>query len=139
MNIYSEKPSAVLTSRQLSHWLTEFHLSPRELTTEERSACAISDTYKDEQGEDHYQQAWTSIDAFYHHSYPLSESDYGPMVATIVRARYDANEVEAILNNYLADPENSEHLLEFQQLQQWRTQAKQVARMAINEASDYTK
>ena len=80
------------------------------------------------------EQGFECEEVEYCHKQPLSEADYGPMVTAIIRSRYDANEVEAILNNYLADSENSDHTAEFQQLQGWRAKAKRVARTIIDDA-----
>ncbi len=68
------------------------------------------------------------------HPLPLTEADYGKTVSAIVRSRYSEDDVEAIVNNYLADPEG--HTDEFMQLQQWRTTAKQVARRHIGEGEN---
>lgn len=62
----------------------------------------------------------------------LTAEGYPQIVAAIVRERYSADDVEAILNNYLADPEG--HGAEFTALQEWRAVAKQVAKELINSA-----
>lgn len=53
---------------------------------------------------------------------------YGPLVSAIVKAAYPSDEMEAVTNNYLANPENPEALAEFQNMQRWRAHAKQIAR-----------
>ena len=62
---------------------------------------------------------------------PLAE-DYAPLVSAIVREEYTQDDVEAIMNNYLADPEG--HKADFDELQAWRAKAKQVAREVIDAA-----
>ena len=117
------------TTKQLSGWLTEFHLDIRELTAQERQEYEIPDTYIDEQGVEHPQEAYTDTYAFYRHENPLTEDDYGAIVSTIVRAKYSADSVEAIMQNYIAS-KTSEHKAEWSELQAWRETAKELARIA---------
>lgn len=62
--------------------------------------------------------------------------EYAELVSSIIGTRYDASDVEAIMLNYiqaqesnsLLDPEQkAEYIEEYQQLQDWRTHAKEVA------------
>ena len=80
------------------------------------------------------QAPWQADEVEYNHKEALQKSDYGPMVSAIVRSEYSEDAVEAIVNNYLADPDG--HTEEFQQLQAWRTEAKQRAREVISSFSD---
>ena len=41
-----------------------------------------------------------------------------------IRERYSQDEVEAIINNYLDEPSNSQYLKEFQELQNYRKSVK---------------
>lgn len=67
----------------------------------------------------------------YNHKEQLSEAkDYGPMVSTIIRSRYSQDQVEALTQNYLADPKV--YKSEFDKLQQWRNFAKDTAKRVIN-------
>ena len=129
MNIYLTRPPRVETTKQLSGWLTEFHLDVRELTAQERQDFDIPDTYIDEQGVEHPQEAYTDTYAFYRHENPLTEDDYGAIVSTIVRAKYSADSVEAIMQNYITS-KTSEHKAEWSELQAWRETAKELARIA---------
>jgi len=131
MNIYLTRPPRVETTKQLSGWITEFHLDVRELTAQERQEYDIPDTYIDEQGVEHPQEAYTDVYAFYRHENPLTEEDYGAMVSAIVRARYSADDVEAIMQNYIAN-KTAEHRTEWQNLQDWRDEAKSYAHLAIS-------
>jgi len=63
-------------------------------------------------------------------------NNYPHIVSAIVRDRYSADDVEAIINNYLADPEG--HSEEFVALQQWRDVAKRTARELIETTQGYT-
>ena len=61
---------------------------------------------------------------------PLADEDYAPLVSAIVREEYTQDDVEAIMNNYLADPEG--HKEEFDRLQSWRAFAKETAYNVIH-------
>lgn len=50
------------------------------------------------------------------------------IIDTIIREKYSASQVEAIVNNYLADTTNEEYLKEFNDMQEWRKQAKSIAK-----------
>lgn len=50
------------------------------------------------------------------------------IIDTIIRERYSASQVEAIVNNYLSDTTNEEYLKEFNDMQEWRKQAKSIAK-----------
>ena len=66
---------------------------------------------------------WECEEVEYNHKEPISfEKDYGPMVSAIIRNRYTQDDVEAITQNYLADPDGRRE--EFETLQQWRETAK---------------
>lgn len=69
----------------------------------------------------------------YNHKEPLTEEkDYGPIVSTLIRAHYSQDQVEAITQNYLADPEG--HKGEFDDLQAWREECKRIAKALFNNA-----
>jgi len=66
----------------------------------------------------------------YNHKEPLTEEkDYGPMVSTLIRAHFSQDQVEAITQNYLSDPEG--HKQEFDDLQAWRVESKRIAKNVI--------
>lgn len=46
----------------------------------------------------------------------------------LIRLKYSASQVEAIVNNYLSDITNEEYLKEFNDMQEWRKQAKSIAK-----------
>lgn len=56
---------------------------------------------------------------------------YDDAVNREIRKRYPQQDVEAILNNYLAFPENPEHVEEFRQLQQYRVECKAFVKQMI--------
>ena len=70
----------------------------------------------------------------YNHKEPLTEDDYGKLVSCIIRGKYSEDDVEAIVNNYLDDPDG--HKSEFDELQKWRSIAKQRAREIIDSVAE---
>ncbi len=130
MNIYEQQPPVVATNKLLEGYVTYINLGARKLTKAERRENEIPDKMMDEEGNEVTKQAWTAHTIVYKHKDPLTEADYGPLVAAIVRSRYSADDVEAIMLNYSAD-QTEEHRLEFNQLQTWRQVAKEAAREAI--------
>lgn len=58
----------------------------------------------------------------------IVSTDKGEIVNNIIRERYSASQVEAIVNNYLSDTTNEEYLKEFNDMQEWRKQAKSIAK-----------
>ena len=61
---------------------------------------------------------------------PESEKQnaYGELVAMLVRKKYTQSDVEAIINNYLDDPGNSQYRAEFLALQVYRRECKDRAK-----------
>ena len=66
----------------------------------------------------------------YTHKEPLTEADYGPLVSTLVRARFSADDVEAIQLNYM-ESKTTEHKNQFAELKAWRATVKERAREVI--------
>lgn len=54
------------------------------------------------------------------------------IIAAIITAAYPSDEMQAIINNHLLDPTDEEHEAEFNEMQQWRTHAKEIASMVMN-------
>ena len=52
---------------------------------------------------------------------------YDELVKTLIRQQYKADKVEAIINNYLDEP-NVKHSAEFQELQAYRKECKAYAK-----------
>lgn len=61
-------------------------------------------------------------------SFPFT---YESLVASIVRSEYNEDAMQAVVNNYLLNPENAEHKLEFDTMQLWRQEAKTIAKQAV--------
>ena len=58
----------------------------------------------------------------------IISTDRGEMVNNIIRDKYSASQVEAIVNNYLSDTTNEEYLKEFNDMQEWRKKTKSIAK-----------
>ena len=58
------------------------------------------------------------------------------IIETFIREKYSASQVEAIVNNYLLDATNEEYLKEFNDMQEWRKQAKSIAKKIITFIKD---
>ena len=54
----------------------------------------------------------------------LKQKRYGKLVARLIREKYSQDEVEAIINNYLFDPQDETYRLEFSELQKYREECK---------------
>ena len=61
---------------------------------------------------------------------------YDDAVNKEIRKKYAQQDVEAILNNYLAFPENPEYVEEFRQLQQYRVECKAYVKQKKEEYGD---
>lgn len=61
-----------------------------------------------------------------HSSHSISE--ISELITSLIRERYSASQVEAIVNNYLADTTNEEYLKEFNDMQEWRKEVKSIAK-----------
>ena len=59
----------------------------------------------------------------------VQEDFYGQLVNQLIREKYSQSQVEAILNNYLNEPENEKYKQEFIALQSFRTECKEVAKI----------
>ena len=73
---------------------------------------------------------WECDEIFYNHTTPLTQDDYGPLVSTIIRGQYSEDQVEAITQNYLANPQ--EGAAELNDFQIWRNTAKATAKKIVN-------
>ena len=62
-------------------------------------------------------------------------TDYSTLVAAIVRTRFSADAVEAIVQNHLCE-ETEEHAQEWSELQDWRIEAKRMAREHLGNGSE---
>ena len=63
----------------------------------------------------------------------LHEELYGRIVEDELRKNYSQRDVEAIINNYLAEPDNEEYIAEFNKLQECRKAAKATAKAILDD------
>ena len=62
----------------------------------------------------------------------LYDSLYGRLVEIEIRKTQSQRDVEAILNNYLAEPENEKYVNDFKKLQEHRKLAKETAKAILD-------
>ena len=58
------------------------------------------------------------------------------LINAFVREKYSASQVEAIVNNYLLDATNEKYLKEFNDMQEWRKEVKDIAKKIITFIKD---
>lgn len=58
------------------------------------------------------------------------------LISAFIREKYSVSQVEAIVNNYLLDMSNEEYLKEFNDMQEWRKEAKSIAKKIITFTKD---
>ncbi len=75
---------------------------------------------------------WECDEVEYNHKEPLSKDSYGHLVSALVRAKYSADEIEAIQQNYL-ESKTAEHKDTFAALKSWRAIAKKIAHEIISD------
>ena len=63
---------------------------------------------------------------------PPGQWNYGVIVSALVEEVFPSDKMDAIVNNYLWQPEDEEIKAEFQEMQQWRIQAKEIATRLLN-------
>lgn len=68
--------------------------------------------------------------------FPDNGDYYGNLVSQLVKSKYDKNRMEAIINNYLDDPDNEEHNSEFKEMQNWRKECKKIARECVTKIKE---
>lgn len=56
---------------------------------------------------------------------------YSAIIEKLIREKYSVSQVEAIVNNYLSDMANKDYLREFNELQAYRREVKDMAKEII--------
>lgn len=59
---------------------------------------------------------------------PFSKFNYAGIVDTLIVFKYPNDKMQAVVNNYLLDPTDQQSLNEFNQMQEWRKYAKELAK-----------
>lgn len=64
--------------------------------------------------------------------------DYATIVSALIRSRYTDDAMMAIINNRMLSPDDEQIFSEWQEMQQWRTESKEIAHAAMEryEAAD---
>lgn len=61
-------------------------------------------------------------------SYPVTSFDYAYLVDKIVKIKYSPEDQIAILCNIDLDPDNEEYIKRYNDMQEWRSHAKEIAK-----------
>ena len=64
---------------------------------------------------------------------PVGQYDRATVISAIIRQRYSDDEMQAIINNYLLDPNDAEAVKEFNEMQAYRKHAKNIADQFLQE------
>ena len=67
---------------------------------------------------------------------PYGQWDYGIIVDRLIKEHYPNGQMEAILNNYLLDPTDNEFKAKFNEMQEYRNYAKELAKQAMQYVID---
>jgi hypothetical protein len=57
--------------------------------------------------------------------------DYSGVVDALISYKYPIDKMQAVINNYLLEPENEEYIRVFNEMQAWRKEAKEIAKEAL--------
>lgn len=58
---------------------------------------------------------------------------YEQVTSAIIDAAYPSDQMQAIINNHLLESDNAEHEAEFTAMQEWRTNAKAIAKQVMEQ------
>lgn len=62
---------------------------------------------------------------------PAGKWDYSGVVDALVQFKYPIDKMQATINNYLLDPNDAYAIDEFNKMQAWRKEAKEIAKQAL--------
>lgn len=68
---------------------------------------------------------WDSYDI------PLGKFTYEGIIDELITYKYPNDKMQAVINNYLLEPENEEYITAFSEMQSWRKEAKEIAKQAL--------
>ena len=57
--------------------------------------------------------------------------NYSGVVDALVQYKYPIDKMQAVINNYLLDPNDAYAIEEFNKMQAWRKEAKEIAKQAL--------
>ena len=58
----------------------------------------------------------------------ISKFNYGGIIDALINYKYPTDKMQAIINNYLLDPNNESANQEFIEMQKWRSESKEIAK-----------
>ena len=64
-------------------------------------------------------------------SVPSEKWDYSGVVDTLIQYKYPTDKMQAVINNYLLDSNDEYAVSEFHKMQEWRKEAKEIAKEAL--------
>ena len=62
---------------------------------------------------------------------PIEKWNYSGVVDAIISHKYPTDKMQAVINNYLLDPNDEYAISEFNAMQAWRKEAKEIAKEAL--------
>ena len=122
---FTTQPATSETIQSVGVSTTIIRMDVRELTPEELAALPEGSVPA---GFPDGNSLFAAEEIAYNHREPLTRAkDRAAIITAIVRSRYNADEMEAILNNYLLDQADADAHAEFEAMQEWRRLAKAAA------------
>lgn len=94
--------------------------------TADEVAFITSEEITPEYAAEHFADLW-----YYAENGETRDEKYARLVDAYVREKYSQSAVEAIINNYLSDPENEKYKAEFAALQIYREECKEKAKTEV--------
>lgn len=94
--------------------------------TADEVAFITSEEITPEYVAEHFADLW-----YYAENGETRDEKYARLVDAYVREKYSQSAVEAIINNYLSDPENEKYKAEFAALQLYREECKEKAKTEV--------
>lgn len=58
----------------------------------------------------------------------ISKFNYGGIIDALINYKYSTDKMQAIINNYLLDPNDDSAKQEFIEMQNWRSESKKIAK-----------
>ena len=62
---------------------------------------------------------------------PIEKWNYSGVVDALISYKYPIDKMQAVINNYLLDPNDEYAIDEFNKMQAWRKEAKEIAKEAL--------
>lgn len=62
---------------------------------------------------------------------PIEKWNYSGVVDALISHKYPIDKMQAVINNYLLDPNDEYAISEFNAMQAWRKEAKEIAKEAL--------